>query len=312
MDAILNNSFSWILFIASIVTCVAFIYDYKKSRPARLEKLAEQMKKTDNTLSKKEKKEILEPHGVAGQLGSLFFIVLIVFIFRSFIIEPFRIPSGSMLPTLQDGDFIAVSKWNYGIRNPLTNNVLIKTSTPERGDVIVFKYPEDKSVDFIKRVVGLPGDVIIYQDKHLYILKADAPKNSMPELILNKMIESVEDEVGNIGIAETYDVFEEKLTDTESHRIRINPSAPMMSQYFYRQTGKPVGMWKVPEDCYFAMGDNRDNSKDSRFWGFVPLENIVGKTQGIWLSFDFNRDANSFIPSWIPSALRFDRIGGLK
>src|SRR5574344_1955143 len=96
MDAILNNSFSWILFIASIVTCVAFIYDYKKSRPARLEKLAEQMKKTDNTLSKKEKKEILEPHGVAGQLGSLFFIVLIVFIFRSFIIEPFRIPSGSM------------------------------------------------------------------------------------------------------------------------------------------------------------------------------------------------------------------------
>src|SRR5574344_2720075 len=162
MDAILNNSFSWILFIASIVTCVAFIYDYKKSRPARLEKLAEQVKKTDNTLSKKEKKEILEPHGVAGQLGSLFFIVLIVFIFRSFLYEPFRIPSGSMLPTLQDGDFIAVSKWEYGIKNPLTNNVLFKTTEPKRGDIIVFKYPEDKNVDFIKRIVGEPGDVSIY------------------------------------------------------------------------------------------------------------------------------------------------------
>lgn len=308
ISLISQNLFAFVLFIATVVSGIAWGYDYKFERPKRKARLEES--NANSKLSSKERKALLEPKNIVGQVGSLFFILLVVFLFRSFLYEPFRIPSGSMLPTLQDGDFIAVSKWEYGIKNPLTNNVLFKTTEPKRGDIIVFKYPEDKNVDFIKRIVGEPGDTIIYQDKHLYVLKHDAPEGSVPELISTKMVESVEDEV--MGFNETFDVFEESLYDGESHTIRVAPNAPIMSRYYYVQTGRPVGMWKVPENNYFVMGDNRDNSKDSRFWGFVPYENIVGKTTAIWLSFDFKRKSDSALPAWVPTAVRFDRIGGIK
>lgn len=308
ISLISQNLFAFVLFIATVVSGIAWGYDYKFERPKRKARLEES--NANCKLSSKERKALLESKNIVGQVGSLFFILLVVFLFRSFLYEPFRIPSGSMLPTLQDGDFIAVSKWEYGIKNPLTNNVLFKTTEPKRGDIIVFKYPEDKNVDFIKRIVGEPGDTIIYQDKHLYVLKHDAPEGSVPELISTKMVESVEDEV--MGFNETFDVFEESFYDGESHTIRVAPNAPIMSRYYYVQTGRPVGMWKVPENNYFVMGDNRDNSKDSRFWGFVPYENIVGKTTAIWLSFDFKRKSDSALPAWVPTAVRFDRIGGIK
>ncbi len=311
MNVVFENLFSWILFLLSIITGIAYVYDYKIQRPKRLAAVAKAKEETAGKLESKVEKQMLEPKDLIGQTGSLFFVILFVFIFRSFIIEPFRIPSGSMMPTLVDGDFIAVSKWSYGIRNPLTNNILIHTSTPERGDVVVFKYPEDKNVDFIKRVVGLPGDVVIYQNKQIYLLKAGSGPDDIPEQVSSKLIETVEEEISGLGLAEKYEVYEEKFDDN-THRMRINTSAPMMSQYFYKQKDTPAGMWRVPENCYFVMGDNRDNSKDSRFWGFVPLENLKGKTMGIWLSLEFSHDSSSSMPEWIPSAVRFDRIGGLK
>ena len=308
IQAINENLFAFILLLATIISGAAWAYDFKVERPKR--KLKFNDLKNKQEISSKEKRLLLEPKGLVGQVGSLFFVLLFVFIFRSFIYEPFRIPSGSMMPTLVAGDFIAVDKHAYGIRNPLTNKLIVEFKKPERGDIIVFKYPEDKSVDFIKRVVGLPGDTIIYHHKHLYIKPADAPKDQEPKLISTSLIESVDEEV--MGFSETFDIYKESFREGESHQMRVNPNAPTLIEYFYEQKGQEKGEWVVPEDCYFAMGDNRDNSKDSRFWGFVPLDNIVGKTSIIWLSFEFNRSQGDVLPSWIPSSVRFDRIGGIK
>ncbi len=308
MDAFSENTFSWILFLATLISGAAYIYDFRFTRPKRLKALEEARKNTGGALSKKDERKISEPSDLIGQAGSLFFVIAIVFVFRSFLIEPFRIPSGSMMPTLQDGDFIAVSKLSYGIRNPLTNKTIIETGRPQRGDVIVFKYPEDKSIDFIKRVVGVPGDTVIYQNKQLYLIK----KGTKDIIEISEQPLGSDQEGGAMGFGETYNVYRESFDKDESHRIRVNPQAPSMSQYFHRDGDNAVGVWTVPEDCYFAMGDNRDNSKDSRFWGFVPYENIIGKTVGVWLSLDFSRDSSSSLPSWLPSGVLFDRIGGLK
>lgn len=302
------NTFSVILAVLSVITGICWVYDYIKKRPDRLKNL-EVATKANPQLSKKERRALLEPTGFIGQCASLFFIVLFVFIFRAFIIEPFRIPSGSMLPTLQSGDFIAVTKWSYGVRNPFTNSVLFRTGAPKRGDVVVFKYPEDTSVDYIKRVVGMPGDIIIYHDKEVYLIPAGSPEGTVPQ-----KLDRVEDgefvDESSTFAKETFGVYNEKLGDIE-HRIMINPNAPSFENNFFRQSGAPVAAWKVPDDCYFVMGDNRDNSADSRYWGFVPYENLIGKTVGIWISFDFNNGKGDLLPSWIPSSINLSRIGGL-
>ena len=307
IQSINENLFAFILLIATIVSGAAWTYDFIKERPKR--KLNLSKAQETKTLTKKERKQILEPKGVLGQVGSLFFVLLFVFVFRSFFYEPFRIPSGSMMPTLLTGDFIAVNKHAYGIRNPLTNNVIIETGMPKRGDVIVFKYPEDKSIDYIKRVVGEPGDVIIYQDKHLYIIKHEESEKKHAQLVNVQFMYTDEEEI-SLGFSENYDVYKESFAKGESHIIRINQNASMLKEYFYKQPGFERGIWKVPENCYFAMGDNRDNSKDSRFWGFVPFENIVGKTEGIWMSLEFDEKDQSML-SFIPKSVRFNRIGGI-
>ena len=302
------NTFSVLLAVLSVVTGICWIYDFFKKRPERIRRYKASIESAP-VLSKKERRKLLEPSGFIGQCASLFFIVLFVFLFRAFIIEPFRIPSGSMLPTLQSGDFIAVTKWSYGIRNPLTNDVLFRTGAPKRGDVVVFKYPEDTSVDYIKRVVGMPGDIVIYHDKQLYLIPAGSPEGTEPALISRSQKGNFVDESSAFA-KEHFDVFEEQLGDVK-HRIMINPNAPGFEQNFFRQRGAPLAAWKVPEDCYFVMGDNRDNSADSRYWGFVPYDNLIGKTVGVWLSFDFNRKNTDLLPSWIPSSVNFNRIGGL-
>ena len=207
------------------------------------------------------------------EYGKSFFPVLLaVFIIRSFVVEPFKIPSGSMMPTLIAGDFIVVNKFTYGIRLPVWNKTLIKLGKPNRGDVFVFHYPKDPSIDYIKRVIGLPGDEIRYENKELFI--NGKPVNSILyqkysyALNGNEMIDAKE--------------FIETLDDL-GHSILVH-NIPSESYKF-----------NVPEGNYFAMGDNRDNSSDSRVWGFVPDELLVGKAFFIWLNFSqFNR-----IGTWI-------------
>lgn len=317
------NTFSLILIVATLVTGLFYVYDVVKLRPERKAALKRALEQYPH-LPKKEQRELKEGSGFVVQMAGLFPILFIVFVFRAFIYEPFRIPSGSMEPTLIAGDFIAVSKWSYGIRNPLTNSVMIETGKPERGDVVVFKYPEDPSIDYIKRVVGLPGDEVIVANKRIYLRKAcnvgtvtptqvtiaqSAEPCSSPEALKLEELGTITHD--NATYSENYLVFKEYL-GAEPHRMQINPHVPDLTPYYYRQQGAMRGSWIVPEGHYFVLGDNRDNSKDSRFWGFVPEENLVGRTVGIWLSLEFNDDPDSWWPSFIPSAIRFERMGGLE
>lgn len=304
------NTVSVILAIACVVTGVFYFWDMFTARRERIATLRK-AQELNATLTRKQKNEIMQGRGFIYQLGSFFPIILFVFLFRAFVFEPFRIPSGSMEPTLLPGDFIAVQKWSYGIRNPFTNNVWISTGKPERGDVIVFKYPRDPSIDYIKRVIGLPGDeVILGNDKRLYIRKActsDAPCES-PQQVKWEYLESLNlEHTGSMSFLDKskVDVYKEDLGNMQ-HRIQIDPAMPNYASNFYRQKGQMISSWVVPEGHYFVMGDNRDNSQDSRYWGFVPEENIVGKTVCIWFSLEFEEG------SVLPSAFRLERLGSLK
>ncbi len=195
---------------------------------------------------------------------SFFPIFLFVLILRSFIAEPFRIPSASMMPTLLIGDFILVNKYEYGIRLPVLDQKVIDYETPERGDIVVFRYPENPDIPYIKRVVGVPGDHLLYRDKVLYI--NDEP---MSQTVLGRY-----DAVGSGRAMNGVTLLEEELGDVE-HLILIDPDD-------YSRTVEAI----VPPGHYFVMGDNRDNSKDSRFWGFVPDENLMGRAFMIWMNWD--------------------------
>ena len=216
---------------------------------------------------KKQKPSLIVEYG-----KSFFPILLAVFIIRSFIIEPFKIPSGSMMPTLISGDFIAVNKFCYGIRLPVWNKTLVALGKPNRGDVFVFHYPKNPSIDYIKRVIGLPGDEIRYENKQLFI------NGKLINRIIHQKYSYAFNENDMIDAKE----FIETLGDSE-HSMLIH-DIPSEDYNF-----------NVPEGHYFAMGDNRDNSSDSRVWGFVPDELLVGKAFFIWLNFSkFNR-----IGTWI-------------
>lgn len=195
---------------------------------------------------------------------SFFPVILAVFMIRSFVVEPFKIPSGSMIPTLLVGDFILVNKFTYGLRVPIINNTFIGVGHPKNGEVMVFRYPQDPSKDYIKRVVGVPGDHIAYRGKRLFL-------NGKP---LDTAFESdysyVAPGLNQIAAKQ----FQETL-GSHKHEILLVNDAPAMD-------GEVV----VPAGQYFVMGDNRDNSNDSRFWGFVPEKNIVGRAFMIWWNFD--------------------------
>ena len=191
---------------------------------------------------------------------SFFPVFLIVLLLRSFLVEPFRIPSGSMMPTLLIGDFILVNKYEYGIRLPVLNTKLLENERPERGDIIVFRYPEDPSVPFIKRVVGVPGDHIIYRDKTLYINGAPMPQQATGT-------------DAHAGSAAGPAVQQIEELGQVRHQILVDP---------YRLG--PEADAVVPEGHYFVLGDNRDNSRDSRYWGFVPDTNLIGRAFFIWMN----------------------------
>ncbi len=217
---------------------------------------------------------------------SFFPVILAVLLLRSFLVEPFRIPSGSMMPTLLVGDFILVNKFTYGIRLPVLNKKVIDIGEPERGDVFVFRFPKDPRVDYIKRVVGVPGDRIEYYSKRLFVNGQPMPQTPI----------GVYTGVGS-GARETGSSHAlENLSGVE-HNILIHPMAPDFPPSCRVLANGPL---VVPEGHYFAMGDNRDNSNDGRCWGLVPEQNLVGRAFAIWMSWD---GAMSGFP------IAWDRIG---
>ncbi len=214
---------------------------------------------------------------------SFFPVILLVFTLRSFLVEPFKIPSGSMMPTLLAGDYILVNKFTYGLRVPILNNTFLEMNQPKRGDVIVFHYPPDPKIDYIKRVVGLPGDKIQYQDKQLTIngKKLDVT-----------FVNDYEYEMQGANIISARK-SKEQLGDVP-HDILVHD---IPNQYSADMPGAKLldgETITVPDNSYFAMGDNRDNSADSRVWGFVPEHNLVGRAFYIWMNFDqFSRIGNA-------------------
>ena len=219
---------------------------------------------------------------------AFFPVLAIVLVIRSFWLEPFRIPSGSMMPTLLVGDFILVEKYAYGLRFPVWHFNMTNSDGPERGDVIVFRYPRDESQDYIKRVIGLPGDHIAYYNKRLSI-------NGEPlKATSDGLYEGLGESNGMLNAggcdragARCEVIFEEN--GDLSYTVMTNPSSA------YSINGEIT----VPEGHYFVMGDNRDHSNDSRVWGFVPEQNLVGKATRVWLHWDFRSDGTGFDPSRI-------------
>ncbi len=216
------------------------------------------------------KKDSSQEPIIVDYAKSFFPILLIVLIVRSFIAEPFRIPSGSMIPTLEIGDFILVKKYSYGIKLPVLHNKVIDVGSPERGDVVVFRYPPQPEINYIKRLIGLPGDHIKWTvKKQLFIneeeVKLEKIEDSSPKKLSNR-----------------FKKYKETLSTDVSHELIYYPSFT-----------KP-GEWDVPEGHYFMMGDNRDNSSDSRFWGFVPEENLVGKASLVWMHWNWLDGGDGF------------------
>lgn len=211
----------------------------------------------------------------------LFPVVLIVLVLRSFVAEPFKIPSGSMLPTLEVGDFILVNKFAYGLRLPVGHQRFVNLGNPERGDVIVFRYPENPNIDYIKRIIGVPGDEIAYYNKSLYINGEPVP------------LEKRDGYYKNYPQALRY---KETLGDVE-HDILVNSIAPARDFVV-----------NVPRGNYFVMGDNRDNSRDSRVWGFVPQENLVGEAFLIWMNWNCTFNA---MTRWACQMPDWGRIGSV-
>ncbi|MBQ0929669.1 signal peptidase I [Ideonella alba] len=288
-----HGNFALLLFVLTAVTFVYWLAErlrFKPAREAAVQQLESQdsarraelarlgIDKVDGNLDEARAKLLAQPWWLDWTAG-LFPVILVVFVLRSFLFEPFKIPSGSMIPTLVVGDLILVNKFHYGVRLPVINKKIIANHEPQRGDVMVFRYPVDTRIDFIKRVVGVPGDEVSYLNAELRINGQPVPSAAQPD--------AYDDESMRYMAR-----FSEKLGDVE-HRIQrfkqVLPFNPMQVRDF---PGKdqcrysPEGfVCKVPPGHYFMMGDNRDNSEDSRYWGFVPDENIVGRAFFVWMNF---------------------------
>lgn len=302
--------FSHILVIATLFCGLVWAFDHYVLLPKRRSSLELAEASNGAPLNDEARHNILREGVIAENCHGVFPILLGVLIFRSFIFEPFQIPSASMKPTLLEGDFILVQKFSYGIKDPVWRSELVATGKPERGDVAVFKYPRDERIDYIKRIVGLPGDRIIYRNKELFIQpKCEAGQSPCPELKKIEQASVNRDEFfnGNIALERNRSQMGEV-----THDLLINPRRREPVAYYHQQPNTRTGEWLVPEGQYFAMGDNRDNSTDSRFWGFVDESQLVGKAVFIWMSFEFERESDSILPGWIPTGVRFSRLGGIE
>ncbi|QJR82097.1 signal peptidase I [Alteromonas pelagimontana] len=302
------NYFSILLVILTIASGLIWLIDAIVFAPKRKRKAAQSDARATGTSAMGSEPEVPYLVDTAQQI---FPVIAFVLILRSFLYEPFQIPSGSMMPTLLVGDFILVEKFAYGLRDPVFRNKFVETGEPERGDVVVFKYPEDPNIDYIKRVVGLPGDTVVYQNKQIFIKPYCANEQAKQCPALKPVpveFKSRGDFVQDMAPLLRYT---EQLGEA-SHDILRHPMRDIPASNYYTQPGTRSNEWLVPENHYFVMGDNRDNSRDSRFWGFVPEENLVGEAVAIWISFEFERGEDSLLPTWIPTGVRFSRVGSIE
>ena len=254
--------FALIMLIALAVTGLIWAVDRVFWAPARSKAVLvlEQAGAATDAVEGAKKEPLLVEYSRA-----FFPVILVVFLLRGFVVEPFRIPSGSMEPTLRIGDFILVNKFTYGLRVPVWNKKILSIGEPKRGDVMVFRFPGDPSVDYIKRVIGLPGDHILYGDKKLYVNGKQMEQSPDGQFIY---AEDGDPDISSKKLKENLDGV--------VHDILLSDAPDQM----------PVD-FTVPPGQYFVMGDNRDRSNDSRYWGTVPEQNIVGKAFLIWFSWDF-------------------------
>ena len=276
--------FSLVLFIIAVATGIAWLLDSLVMRKRRVA-LAREAGKDPSVVS--------EP-GTVDYARSFFPVVVIVLLLRSFLFEPFRIPSDSMMPTLLDGDFIIVNKWAYGLRLPVIDKKIVRIGEPQRGDVVVFRFPPDPSVNYIKRLIGLPGDRVAVQNDQIIL-------NGVPVAATYRGLY-------DDGCYEGMHLMEERF-DHRRHTMMFCPATGNISaeplptcnrnldRGYVCPTSSPLGPeehgdWPehvVPPGMYFMMGDNRDNSSDSRIWGFVPEANLIGRASRIWLNFSWSR-----------------------
>jgi signal peptidase I len=287
------GNFALLLFVLSVVTFAYWLaerFHFLPARQAAAAQLAAQQEarrgqlqqlgisKVDDDLGEARARLLMQPWWLDWTAG-LFPVIVGVFVLRSFLFEPFKIPSGSMVPTLLVGDLILVNKFDYGVRLPVLNKKVIANKDPQRGDVVVFRYPPDPRLDYIKRVVGVPGDEIVYQNQKLTINGQPAPLKALGEFYDEDSLRYAPQ-------------FSEKLGERD-HRILVDPRRssavgsdsprfPFAENCRYSAEGLSC---KVPAGHYFVMGDNRDNSQDSRYWGFVPDENLVGRAFFVWMNF---------------------------
>jgi len=289
---LVEGNFALLLFLATIVTGLywlaeRFVFLPRRRRNAALMEANAAQRRADLTargiaiddpqLAEAKQKVLAQPWWLDWTAG-LFPVILAVFVLRSFLFEPFKIPSGSMIPTLLVGDLILVNKYTYGLRLPVFNTKLTQGTPPKRGDVMVFRYPPKPSLDYIKRVVGVPGDEVAYLNKRLTINGVLVPKQQLPDFF-------------DRDAMRYFKQFQEKLGDT-THRVLNDDERPAfvagVEDFPFKQNCRysvEGVVCKVPEGMYFMMGDNRDNSLDSRYWGFVPDQNIVGRAFLIWMNF---------------------------
>ncbi|MFT3814102.1 MAG: signal peptidase I [Acidovorax sp.] len=298
----IDGNFALLLFLATVVTGAYwlaerfyFLPQRRKAAEAleassaqrRAELERQGIQKVDSGDVDEGKARLLMQPWWLDWTAGLFPVIVVVFLLRSFLFEPFKIPSGSMIPTLLVGDLILVNKFAYGIRLPVINTKITAGTPPQRGDVMVFRYPPQPSMDYIKRVVGVPGDEVAYLNKRLTINGKPVETKPLPDFL-------------DQDAMRYFKQWDEQL-GTHNHHTITNPDVPAFvqgaSNFQYRENCRysvEGVVCKVPEGQYFMMGDNRDNSLDSRYWGFVPDANIVGKAFFIWMNFGNIKRIGSF------------------
>ena len=290
----IEGNFALLLFLATVVTGLYWLAERfyflprRERAAARLEdslternaRLAEQgIRQVDTADAKASERLLMQPWWLDWTAG-LFPVILVVFLLRSFLVEPFKIPSGSMMPTLLTGDLILVNKFTYGLRLPVINTKITEGTPPARGDVMVFRYPPKPSMDYIKRVIGVPGDEVAYLNKKLTINGQPVGKQPVPEYFDEEAMRYLKQYSEDLGGKQ------HMLLNDDSRRAGLSEAEIMAfpNQENCRYSVEGV-VCKVPPGHYFMMGDNRDNSLDSRYWGFVPDKNIVGKAFFVWMNF---------------------------